>query len=141
MLQFLFNIQLAWRAIRANRLRSALTIVIIALGITALVAILTAIEVMKAGVNSNFSSMGANSFQIINEVLKRKHRRGGESVSTTESKNITYAEARQFRERFTFPAQVGISMPGNNVATVKFRSEKTNPNVCILRVWTKPIWQ
>ena len=48
-MQLFFNLTLAYRAIRTNRLRSVLTIVIIALGITALVGILTSIEVMKAG--------------------------------------------------------------------------------------------
>src|SRR3954463_13000320 len=102
MMQLYFNLTLAFRAIRTNRLRSALTIAIIGLGITALVGILTAIEVMKASVYSNFSSMGVNSFQITSDILKKKKRRGM-GVSIVEGKDITYEEARQFKERFHFP--------------------------------------
>lgn len=131
MMQLFFNLTLAFRAIRTNRLRSALTIAIIGIGIMALVGILTAIEVMKESVNSNFSSMGVNSFQIINETLKKKGHKGRRM---TEEKNITYDEAKAFRERFTFPGTVGISIDGTQVATVHHGSEKTNPNVHVTGV-------
>jgi putative ABC transport system permease protein len=85
---------------------------------------------MKASIYSNFSSMGVNSFQITSDVLKKKrHRGGGVSVSITEGKNITYDEAKAFKQRFDFPSTVGISVSGTNVATVRYRSEKTNPNI------------
>lgn len=129
MMQLFFNLTLAFRAIRTNRLRSVLTIVIIALGITALVGILTSIEVMKAGVSSNFSSLGANSYQITSDIIKRKKAGKGVHLSVAEGKDITFDEAKAFKERFTYPATIGISFTGNSVATVQFRSEKTNPNI------------
>lgn len=131
MMQFFFNLTLAFRAIRTNRLRSVLTITIIGLGITALVGILTAIEVIKASVYTNFSSMGVNSFQVTSDVLKKKRHKGGLEINIVDGKKITYDEARAFRERFVFPATVGISMSCTGTATVHFRSEKTNPNVRI----------
>jgi len=134
MLQLFFNLTLAFRAIRNNRLRSVLTISIIALGLWALIGILTCIEVLKASVNSNFSSMGANSFQITSEVVKKKKRRGGMSITVTESKNITYDEARLFREQYRFPATVGLSMSGSMIATVRYGAEKTNPNIRVVGV-------
>ncbi len=127
-MQFFFNLTLAFRAIRTNRLRSVLTIAIIGLGIMALVGILTAIEVMKASVYSNFSSMGVNSFQITSDVIKKK-RRGDGFQKNPEEKNITYDEARAFRERFHFPGTVSISVSGTGIATVHYGSEKTNPNI------------
>jgi putative ABC transport system permease protein len=129
MAQIFFNLSLAYRAIRTNRLRSALTIAIIGLGIMALVGILTAIEVMKASVYSNFTSMGSNSFQITSEVIKKKRRRGGMSVSVTDGKAIKYEEAKAFMERFNFPSVISLSMSGTSVGTVKFNAEKTNPNI------------
>ena len=129
-MQGFFNLTLAFRAIRNNRLRSVLTISIIGLGIMALVAILTSIDVIKASVYSNFSSMGANSFQITSDVIKKKKRkRGGVNVSITSGKDIKYDEAKLFRDRFKFPAIVGLSMTGTGIATVRYRSEKSNPNV------------
>jgi putative ABC transport system permease protein len=135
MTQLFFNLTLAFRALRTNRLRSALTITIIGLGITALVGILTAIEVMKASVYSNFSSMGVNSFQITSDIIKKKkHRGGGISINVVDGKDITFDEARAFKAQFTFPATVGISFTGSSVATVHYRSQKTNPNVHITGV-------
>ena len=133
-MQLLFNLTLAFRAIRTNRLRSALTIAIIGLGIMALVGILTAIEVMKESVYSNFSSMGVNSFQITSDVIKKKRSRNGGRGSNPDEVNITWDEAKTFRERFHFPATVGISVNATSIATVHYRSEKTNPNVHVTGV-------
>ena len=133
-MQLLFNLTLAFRALRNNRLRSILTISIIGLGLWALIGILTCIEVLKESVNSNFSSMGSNSFQITNNVVKKKQRRGGVQTSNSEGKDIEYDEARQFKERYTFPSTIGISMSGTMIATVRSGSEKTNPNVRTLGV-------
>lgn len=128
MTRLLFNLNLAYRAIRGNRLRSAITIAIIALGITALIGILTSIEVMKAGVYTSFSQMGANSFQITGDIIKQR-RSHGLHVSVREGKNITYLEAKEFKKRYDYPADVSMSMSGTSTATVKHGSVKTNPNI------------
>lgn len=133
MTRLLFNFSLAYRAIRANKLRSAITIAIIALGITALIGILTSIEVMKAGVYNSFSQMGANSFQITGDVIKQKRSRGIH-VSVREGKNISYLEARSFKKRYEFPSYVSMSMSGTGAATVKYASVKTNPNINIMGI-------
>ncbi|OSZ79681.1 hypothetical protein CAP35_14995 [Chitinophagaceae bacterium IBVUCB1] len=135
-MQLLFNLSLAFRAVRTNRLRTALTIAIIGLGIMALVGILTAIEVMKASVYTNFSSMGANSFQLTSDVVKKKKRgrRGGMSININDGKNIRYEEAIAFKKRYGFPATVGVSMSGSSIATVRYGSVKTNPNISVMGV-------
>lgn len=119
---------------RNNRLRSSLTITIIGLGITALVGILTAIEVMKASVYSNFSSMGANTFQVTNEVIKKKTGRHGMHISVTEVKDITYDEAEAFKQQFQVPSVVGVSVTGTAMATVQYGAEKTNPNIAVMGI-------
>jgi putative ABC transport system permease protein len=52
------NVREGIRSIRANMLRSVLTAIIIAFGIMALVGMLTAIDGLKASINSSFSSLG-----------------------------------------------------------------------------------
>ncbi len=54
----------AFSALRANWLRSMLTLMIIAFGIMAVVGILTAIDAAIYSINDNFSSLGANSIEI-----------------------------------------------------------------------------
>ena len=129
MRNLLFNVTLALRAIRTNKLRSGITIAVIGLGIMALVGILTGIEVMKEAISSSFSSMGVNSFQVTSDVIKKKKHKGGVNISIAEGQSITYNEARLFKERFTFPSAVGISMSATQIATVFHGSDKTNPNI------------
>lgn len=133
MRQLLFNLTLAFRAIRNNRLRSWLTIAIIGLGLMALIAILTSIEVLKAAVYSNFSSMGSNSFRISNAIIRQKGG-GGMQRSRDQSKNISYEDAKAFKERFNVPSIVSISVAGTPIATVKYGSEKTNPNIRVMGI-------
>jgi putative ABC transport system permease protein len=61
------NIGIAFNSIKGNALRAVITALIISLGIMALVGILTAIDGIKSSINSNFSSMGANTFNIKNK--------------------------------------------------------------------------
>ncbi|NDC40063.1 MAG: FtsX-like permease family protein [Chitinophagia bacterium] len=131
MKSMLFNIVLALRALRNNMLRSVITILVIGLGIMALVGILTGIEVMKAAISSSFSSMGANTFQLTSDIIKKKSRKGGISVSFSEGKYISWAEAQLFKERYTFPSTVSISVNPSSVATLKHAEKKTNPNISV----------
>jgi len=130
MKQLGFHVTLALRALQSNRLRFALTVSIIALGLWALIGILTCIEVLKLSVNSNFSRLGANTFQITNEVIKR-NRRGREPQ---QNKIIKYEDARQFKEQYSFPATIGLSMRGSSTAEVRWGAEKTNPNITTMGV-------
>lgn len=124
---FLFNTELAYRSVRTNKLRTGITVGIIALGIMALVGILTAIEGLKSSIYSSFSGMGANTFQITNEILKNIH-------TSVNERSISYRDAVDFKKRFSFPAVVGLSMIGTRSATVKYGTRKTNPNIQVMGV-------
>jgi putative ABC transport system permease protein len=96
----------------------------------ALVGILTGIEVIKAAVTSNFSSMGANSFQVTSDKLKQKKRKqGGIAISITEGKTIRWEEAKAFKARYAVPSTVSVSMTAGDMATVSYGDVKTNPNI------------
>src|ERR1043166_5004533 len=55
---------LSFRTVRSNKLRTGLTVAIIATGITALVGIITAIKAMNQKFSESFSTMGANAFTV-----------------------------------------------------------------------------
>lgn len=55
-------------------------------------------------------------------------------ISVSEGKAITYNEARLFKERFNFPADVALSMNASQIETARFGSEKTNPNINVTGV-------
>jgi putative ABC transport system permease protein len=130
----LFNTTLAYRSIRTNKLRTGITVGIIALGIMALVGILTAIEGLKSSIYSNFSGMGANTFEITNEILKSKSRKGGINITSIDVRNISYRDAQDFKGRYTFPSVIGVTLRGTGIATVKYNSQKTNPNITVMGV-------
>lgn len=134
MAQLLFNLSQAFRAISSNLLRTILTVSIIALGIMALVGILTAIDVLKAGIYSSFSSMGANTFQVTSDIIKQKKRGHGVRMSVTQGQNITYDEAMMFKKRYDFPSTIGVSMTGSGAAVVRYGAEKTNPNISTMGI-------
>ena len=58
------NIKIAFDSIKSQLLRTVLTVLIIAIGITALVGILSVITALRNTLEGNFSSMGANTFSI-----------------------------------------------------------------------------
>ena len=135
MQQLLFNISLALRAIRTNLLRSVLTILIIGIGIMALVGILTGTEVIKSAVVSNFSDLGANSFQISGNIItQKKHKGGGINISITQGKDIKWDEARAFKDRYFIPSTTSLSMTGTGTAIVSYADQKTNPNIEVIGV-------
>ena len=55
---------LAWRTVKGNKLRTGITVAIIAFGIMALIGIITAISAMNQSLKENFSFMGANAFSV-----------------------------------------------------------------------------
>ncbi|RYD51952.1 MAG: FtsX-like permease family protein [Sphingobacteriales bacterium] len=132
-MQLAFETALAFRAIRSNGLRSVLTVLIIAIGIMALVGILTAFEILKTNVTESFSSLGANTFQMTPEVVKKK-KRGRAATATPEAKPITYEQAITFRKRFSANGQVGISFVAAGAAVAQYNGVKTNPNLSLTGV-------
>lgn len=58
------NIREAFRSVKMNLLRTILTGLIIAIGITSLVGMLTAIDAMKAQIEASLSGFGANNFDV-----------------------------------------------------------------------------
>lgn len=121
------NINVALSSIRGQRIRAVLTILIIAIGIFALVGILASLDVFKDSLTSNFTSMGANTFTIRNKETVVRIGRGGKKPR--RHKAITFEEAMAFSAQFEFPATVSVSTIASWSSTLKYKSEKSNPNV------------
>lgn len=138
------TLALSWRNIAGNKLRTSITVAIIALGIFALILIITSIKAASNSLTTSFSTMGANSFSL--RFKERNIRIGGgrqrESSKTSKSalrekksnmgKIITYDEARAFKERYNFPAKVGLALMGPRNIVCNNDRKKTNPDVTVL---------
>jgi putative ABC transport system permease protein len=137
------SLGLAWSTVKVNKLRTGITVAIIALGIMALIGIITAIEAMNQSLRESFSTMGANAFSI--RYKGRQFFMGGRRAVNKTTKSqlkqrksqidrvITYEEAVAFKQRFKMPAAVSVSLRGGFSETVQYITEskvyKTDPNV------------
>ena len=126
---FFENLNIALQSIRGNLLRTILTVCIIAVGITALVGILTAIDSIKNSITKEFTFMGANTFTINSRGMRIQV--GDKRYRTRNYSFISYYQAKEFKDKFVFPASVSISTNATGTATIKYESEKTNPNVSV----------
>ncbi len=120
------NIAIALNSIKGNRLRTALTALIIAIGIMALVGILTAIEGIKQQTTEAFAGLGANSFTIENRGSDLGFGNGGHRKIFPP---ITYQQATRFKETFKLPALVAVNLDLSGTAIVKYGNKKSNPNI------------
>lgn len=136
------TLSLAFKTVKSNKLRTGITVAIIAFGIMALIGIITAIEAMNQSLTENFSTMGANAFSIRfkdrqikiggrNDQVKKTTKGALKEKNSSAGKIITYEEAKAFKERFAFPAKVSISIRGPRNTVVNSEKVKTNPNVVV----------
>ncbi len=121
--------RISLRSIRTNLLRTILAVMIIAVGITALVGILTAIDSIKNSITKEFTFMGANTFTITSQGMRVQV--GNNRYRTRNYSYITFYQARDFKERFDFPSTVAVSVYATGTATLKYGSAKTNPNISV----------
>lgn len=122
------NIREGLRSIQANMLRSVLTALIVAIGITSLVGILTAIDGIERSVNESLSSLGVNTFDITSKV-----NRGGSTQGVAQKvyPPLKLNEALRFIDQYRVPATLCLSANLSWNAEIKHLSVKTNPNVAI----------
>lgn len=133
---------LAFRTVRGNRLRTGITVAIIALGIMALIGINTAIAAIQQKFLESFSSMGATGFTIRfreprnffggGSQLKKEQKGKKREKKSNQGKPITKLQAESFKEAFQFPSQVSMNMFGSRNAIVSAGGKKTNPNVWVM---------
>jgi putative ABC transport system permease protein len=122
------NISIALQSIGGNRLRTSLTALIIAIGIMALVGILTAIEGIKQYTNDAFSSLGANSFTIQNRGSGLNFGNGGHRKVYP---SIRYDQAMRFKDQYKLPALIAINLQVSGTSVAKYGDQKTNPNITL----------
>jgi putative ABC transport system permease protein len=135
------SLSLAWRTVRSNKLRTGLTVAIIAFGIMALVGIITAIEAMNQSLKESFSSMGANAFNIRFKESRvnfgggddfSKKKRGKKEKKSNLGKPIRKEEAEFFKANYHFPnARVAVYRRGPGAQEIHYNEKKTNPQISI----------
>ncbi|MFV8225965.1 ABC transporter permease [Christiangramia aquimixticola] len=126
------NIRIALNSIKSQSLRTILTVLIIAIGITALVGILSAVAALENTISKDFASMGANTFNLQRYEFRT---RGSNNEDQKINPIISYREVTEFKEKFKFPyAETAISFTGTRSAEIKYQNEKTDPEINVVGV-------
>lgn len=100
---------------------------IIALGITALVSILTATDALVHSINSNMSSIGAKTFNISN--VDSGLRRHGQKRKTFPT--IPYKQASLYKRNFKPYGQCSLSFVASSQTKARFEEKETSPNLLV----------
>lgn len=127
------NVSIAMGSIRTQLLRTTLTVLIIAIGITALVGILTLVSALENTISGNFSSMGSNTFSMSQYDASAQINRN----NSVEKINpiISYPQAKAFQEKYQYPfTTTSLSFTATSTAEIKYESKKTDPDISVLGV-------
>lgn len=129
---------MALAAIRSNKLRSALTLLGIVVGVFSIIAVTTAMQVMQNTIESQLNSLGSDVFEITKFPVF--HAGGpGWWRKYWNRKDLTYEDVIKLRSLATLAQSVGaVQTKGGMVAT--HGQQKTNPNVDVMGV-TPEIFQ
>ena len=122
------NIKEGVKSIKASKLRTFLTAAIIAIGITSLVGILTAIEGIQASIDNSFSNLGANTFDIES---KRANRGSNDGKKEKIYPAVKYEELAQFKDEYDGPGIVSVNTVVSWNTEAKYKSKVTNPNMMV----------
>lgn len=125
------NIKIAFGSIKSQLLRTILTVLIIAIGIMALVGILSGVSALENTLSSNFASMGSNTFNFQRYEFRAQRQSSRERQKINPI--ISYRNVKDFIEAYDFPfTQVAVSFYGSVTSEVKYENKKTDPEVAVI---------
>ena len=112
--------RVATGSLRANKLRTALTLVGIIVGVTAVIAVVTIIKGLDQTVAQTFSSQGSTVFTVSKnpQIIKSRE----EFIRSNRRKDVTHEDAAAIQRLCTACWRVGIA--ANAIETVKYGDQK-----------------
>src|SRR5829696_8903245 len=126
-MRYLFRLTAIWEAfrvatasLRANKLRTALTLVGIVVGVAAVIAVVTIIQGLNQTVAQTFSSQGSTVFTISKnpQIIKSRE----DFIKFNRRKDVTHEDAEAIARLCTSCWRVGIA--ANAIETVKYADQK-----------------
>jgi putative ABC transport system permease protein len=123
------NVKEGLRSVQANLLRSVITALIVTIGITALISVLTAIDAAQKSVSEGLSALGSNTFDIRSKQYRNNSNQG---VNKKRQPPLKLTEVMKFYSDYKVTSTVSVSAYQTYIAEVKHGSNKTNPNVSVL---------
>ena len=128
-MQRIDSVIMSLQAIRANKLRSSLTLVGIVLGVASIIAVMTGISVVQGTMEKEMSVLGAQTFQV---------QKWPSGFSTDEERReamrrppVTLSDAKAIRDNVESVDIVGSEIWDFGFKA-EFRGEETNDNISIV---------
>ncbi len=121
-------LRLALSSLSANKLRSGLTMLGIAVGVFSVIGVMTVITGLRDNIESGLNVLGANSFQISKFPAINF---SDPWVRFRNRRDITYAQAARFKEMMQGTADVSLMLRRGG-RRVLYADRRTNPNVRLI---------
>jgi len=124
------SFRMAMSALASHKLRSALTLVGVLVGVFSIILVMTAMRVMQSDIETQMSQLGSQTFMI--QKWPAMYMGGPEGFEKYwRRKNIDLAQGLRLEERATLPRSIGLESRfwGGEVES---RYKKTAPNVQLL---------
>jgi putative ABC transport system permease protein len=130
MAELVESFRMGMGALAAHKLRSALTLLGVLIGVFSIIVVMTAMRVLKSTVETQLSRMGSQTFMIRKmPIILFDSPEGFEKLRRRQ--NITVAQVKRLLDRTTLPASIGMET-GIWTGQLETRYAKTAPNVSVL---------
>jgi putative ABC transport system permease protein len=119
-------VKMSWKALGANKLRSALTTSGITIGIFSIISVMTAISALQSSIETGLSVLGSNTFQF------SKYPTGinvGGDEKYRNRRNIDYQTYLRFARLIGEGTEVICPKVWDDSYQAVFENKKTNPNI------------
>ena len=115
------SVRMTFDAIRANKLRSTLTLLGISVGIFSVISVMTAIKTLESSIESGLNVFGTNTFLITKDPAIQF----GGNEKYRNRKNIDLDQYLQLKERAKLPILVSGGDETERVRVVTYKDKKT----------------
>jgi putative ABC transport system permease protein len=127
------NTKIALDSIKSQALRTSLTVLIIAIGIWALVGVLTLVTALENSLLNNFASMGANTFSISQYDYSSEINQN--DADQRVNPIVSYPQAKAFQDKYNFPfTTTSLSFTAGSAIEVKYQDKKTDPEISVVGI-------
>jgi putative ABC transport system permease protein len=127
-MKFIEILSMALASLKANKLRSGLTMLGIIIGVFSIIGVMTVIGAIQSSIELGLMDLGTNTFQIQKYPAINNNRRDAKYANR---KNIDYQNATVFRRLMSAsPANIGFEL-WDFAKSASYRDLKTDPNVQI----------
>jgi putative ABC transport system permease protein len=121
------SFRMAMAAVAAHKLRSALTLLGVLVGVFSIIVVMTTMRVMQSSIEAEISQLGSQTFMIRKyPVIFFTRPQGMEKI--WRRKNITLEQGLRFQEKATFAKAVGVDT-GFWGGQIETRYKRTSPDV------------